>query len=175
MFGGAITALVALFRDDNKNIDEEAFCALIDRQLRHGINGMVPCGTAGESAALTFSEHERIVDITVSETAGRVPVIAGTGSKNTAKAIHFTIHAKKAGADAALLICPYCNKPTQEGPYLHFMRVAEKARFPIIVYNLQVRTGVNLLSDMVYRLSRIPDIVGIKEATGDMKQVIEII
>jgi len=175
MFGGAITALVTPFRDDSKNIDEEAFCAMIDRQLRHGINGMVPCGTTGESATLTFSEHERIIDITVSETAGRVPVIAGTGSNNTAEAVHFTIHAKKAGADAALLICPYYNKPSQEGLYLHFKRVAEEAKFPIIVYNLPGRTGVNLLPDTVYRLSRIPDIVGIKEATGDMKQVSEII
>lgn len=168
MFRGAITALVTPFR--NGAVDEEAFRQLIDWQIREGIHGIVPCGTTGESATLTYEEHNRVIDIAVQEARGRVPVIAGTGSNSTSEAVRLTRHAKDAGADAALLITPYYNKPTQEGLYQHYRRVAEDVHFPLVVYNVPGRTGVNLLPDTVARLAAIPEIVGLKEATGDMKQ-----
>ncbi len=173
MFRGAITALVTPFR--NGRVDEEAYRELIDWQIRQGVDGIVPCGTTGESATLSHEEHNRVIDIAVDEAKGRVPVIAGTGSNSTAEAIRLTRHAKEAGADGALLITPYYNKPTQEGLYRHYKRVAEETKFPLVLYNVPSRTGVNLLPDTVARLAEIPDIVGIKEATGDMRQVSEIL
>ncbi len=173
MFRGAITALVTPFR--NGRVDEEAYRELIDWQIRQGVDGIVPCGTTGESATLSHEEHNRVIDIAVDEAKGRVPVIAGTGSNSTAEAIRLTRHAKEAGADGALLITPYYNKPTQEGLYQHYKRVAEETKFPLVLYNVPSRTGVNLLPETVARLAEIPDIVGIKEATGDMRQVSEIL
>ncbi len=173
MFRGAITALVTPFRGGH--VDEGAYRELIDWQIRQGVHGLVPCGTTGESATLSHEEHQRVIDIAVEEARGRVPVIAGTGSNNTAEAVRLTRHAKEAGADGALLITPYYNKPTQEGLYSHYRRVAEETRFPLIVYNVPSRTGVNLLPDTLARLAEIPDIVGVKEATGDMRQVSEIL
>lgn len=173
MFRGAITALVTPFRGDR--VDEDAYRRLIDWQIREGVQGIVPCGTTGESATLSHEEHNRVIDIAVDEAHGRVPVIAGAGSNSTAEAIRLTRHAKEAGADGALLITPYYNKPTQEGLYQHFKRVAEESKFPLVPYNVPGRTGVNLQPETVARLAEIPDVVGIKEASGDLRQVSEIL
>ncbi len=173
MFRGAITALVTPFRQGR--LDEDAFRQLIDWQIREGIQGVVPCGTTGESATLSHDEHQRVIDIAVDEVRGRVPVIAGTGSNSTAEAVRLTRHAKEAGADGALLITPYYNKPTQEGLFQHYKKIAEECKFPLVPYNVPSRTGVNLLPDTVARLAEIPDVVGLKEATGDMRQVGEIL
>ncbi len=173
MFRGAITALVTPFRDGR--LDEDAFRELIDWQIREGVDGVVPCGTTGESATLSHEEHSRVIDIAVDEARGRVPVIAGTGSNSTAEAVRLTRHAKEAGADGALLITPYYNKPTQDGLYAHYRAVAEQTKFPLILYNVPGRTGVNLLPGTVARLAGIPDVVGIKEASGDLAQVSEIL
>jgi len=173
MFRGVITALVTPFRAGR--LDEEAYRQLIDWQIQQGVQGIVPCGTTGESATLSHEEHGRVIDIAVDEARGRVPVIAGTGSNSTAEAIQLTRHAKEAGADGALLITPYYNKPTQEGLYRHYKAVADEAKFPIILYNVPGRTGVNLLPDTVARLSETPEVVGIKEATGDLKQVSDVL
>ncbi len=168
MFKGAFTALVTPFK--NNEIDEDAFRRFIDFQVSEGINGLVPCGTTGESATLTHEEHKRVVKITIDAAAGKVPVIAGTGSNSTEETIEFTAHAKEAGADAALLITPYYNKPTQEGLYLHFKKVAEAVDIPLILYNVPGRTALNMLPDTVARLSKIENIIGIKEATADLEQ-----
>ncbi len=173
MFRGAITALVTPFRDGR--VDEGAYRQLIDWQIAQGVSGLVPCGTTGESATLTHEEHNRVIDIAVEEARGRVPVIAGTGSNSTAEAVRLTRHAKEAGADGALLITPYYNKPTQEGLYQHYKAVAEQAKFPLVLYNVPGRTGVNLLPETVARLAGLPDVVGIKEATGDLKQVSDVL
>jgi 4-hydroxy-tetrahydrodipicolinate synthase len=173
MFRGAITALVTPFRGDR--VDEDAYRRLIDWQIREGVQGIVPCGTTGESATLSHEEHNRVIDIAVDEARGRVPVIAGTGSNSTAEAVRLTRHAKEAGADGALLITPYYNKPTQEGLYQHFKKVAEESKFPLVPYNVPSRTGVNLLPETVARLAEIPDVVGLKEASGDLRQVSDIL
>jgi len=173
MFRGAITALVTPFH--NGRVDEDAYRQLVDWQIRQGIDGIVPCGTTGESATLSHKEHARVIDIAVDEAGGRVPVIAGAGSNNTAEAIRLTRHAKEAGADGALLITPYYNKPTQEGLYQHYKKIAEESKFPLVLYNVPGRTGVNLLPTTVARLAEIPDVVALKEATGDLKQVSEVL
>jgi len=166
MFSGAITAIVTPFRDGN--IDEKAFRDLINYQIKGGVSGIVPCGTTGESATLSHKEHERVVDICVDEAGGRVPVIAGTGSNSTAEAVRLTRHAKEAGADAALLITPYYNKPTQKGLYEHYAAVAAACDIPQILYNVPGRTGVNMSEKTVTSLAKIDNIVGIKEASGDL-------
>jgi len=173
MFRGSIVAIVTPFRDGK--IDEKAFRDLIEFQINNGTDGIVPCGTTGESATLSHEEHEKIIGLTIEAVNGRVPVIAGTGSNNTAEAARLTKHAKKAGANAALLITPYYNKPTQEGLYQHYRKVAEEVDIPIILYNVPGRTGVNMLPETVARLAEIKNIVGIKEATGDLKQISEVI
>jgi 4-hydroxy-tetrahydrodipicolinate synthase len=166
MFSGAIVAIVTPFKDGK--IDEKSFRDLINFQIRGGVSGIVPCGTTGESATLTHEEHERVIDICVEEVAGRVPVIAGTGSNSTAEAIRLTKHAKEAGADAALLITPYYNKPTQKGLLDHYSAVAKACDIPQILYNVPGRTGVNMATETVVELSKIDVIVGIKEASGDL-------
>lgn len=173
MFRGALTALITPF--SNGELDEEAFRAHIDRQIMAGINGLVPCGTTGESATLSHEEHKRVINITVDEVKGRVPVLAGTGSNNTREAVELTKFAKSAGADGALVITPYYNKPTPEGLYLHFKAIADEAAFPVIAYNVPGRTGTNMSPDTVARLASIPNVKGIKEATGLMTQASEII
>lgn len=173
MFQGAFVALVTPFK--NGKIDEEALKNLIEFQIENGINGIVPCGTTGESATLTHEEHNQIVDITVKAVNGRIPVIAGTGSNSSEEAVALTRHAKKAGADAALLITPYYNKPTQEGLFQHFKKVACEVDIPLILYNVPGRTSVNMLPKTTARLAEIKNIVGIKEATGDLQQVSETI
>ncbi|TAN62659.1 4-hydroxy-tetrahydrodipicolinate synthase [bacterium] len=173
MFTGAITALVTPFKDGR--VDEEAFKKLIEEQIAKGIKGIVPCGTTGESATLTYEEHNRVIEIAIDTASGRVPVIAGTGSNSTAETLMLTRHAEKAGANAALLITPYYNKPTQQGLYEHYKKIASESGIPIILYNVPGRTGVNMLPETVARLSEIKNIAGIKEATGDMNQVSAVI
>ncbi len=173
MFRGSIVAIVTPFKDGR--IDEKVYRNLIEFQIENGTDGIVPCGTTGESATLSHEEHERLIELTIETVKGRAPVIAGTGSNNTAEAVRLTRHAKKAGADAALLITPYYNKPTQEGLYQHYKKVAGEVDIPIILYNVPGRTGVNMLPETVARLAEIKNIVGIKEATGDLKQISDVI
>ncbi len=169
MFTGSITALVTPFRDGR--VDEEALRRLVEFQIENGSDGLVPCGTTGESATLSYEEHDRVIELTIEAAAGRVPVIAGTGSNSTSETIALTKHAESAGANAALLITPYYNKPTQQGLYEHYRRVAEEVSVPLILYNVPGRTSVNMLPETTARLSELKNIVGIKEATGDLRQV----
>jgi 4-hydroxy-tetrahydrodipicolinate synthase len=173
MFSGVLPAVVTPFR--NGEVDEEGLRQLIEFQIEEGVHGIVPCGTTGESATLSHEEHERVVEIAVDQVKGRVPVVAGTGSNNTAEAIRLTAHAKKAGADGVLMISPYYNKPTQEGVYQHYKKVAAEVAIPIVVYNIPGRTAVNIEPSTFARLAEIDNIVGVKEATGSMKQITEII
>jgi len=173
MFKGAITAIVTPFK--NGRIDEAGLRELIEFQIANGTHGIVPCGTTGESPTLSHKEHERVVEITIEQTARRVPVIAGTGSNSTVEAVSLTGFAKKAGADAALMISPYYNKPTQEGIYRHYEQVAKAVDIPIIVYNIPGRTGSNIEPETMARLSGIDTVVGVKEASGSMKQITDII
>lgn len=168
-FSGAMTALVTPLK--NNALDEAAYRDFIEFQISEGIHGLVPCGTTGESATLTHEEHERVIEICIKQTRGRVPVLAGAGSNNTAEAIRLALFAKKAGADGALLITPYYNKPTQEGLYQHFKSIAQAVDLPLVPYNVPGRTGCNLLPATLARLAHdFPHIVGVKEATGDMVQ-----
>lgn len=173
MFKGALVAIVTPFK--NGQIDEESLRELIEFQIVNGTDGIVPCGTTGESATLSHEEHDRVIEITINAVKKRVPVIAGTGSNSTAEALRLTAHAYKAGADAALIVCPYYNRPTQEGLYQHFKTIAESVSIPIVPYNIPSRTGVNLMPDMVAKLSKIKNIVGIKEASGSIKQMSDVI
>jgi 4-hydroxy-tetrahydrodipicolinate synthase len=173
MFKGSFVAIVTPFKDGK--IDERAYADLIEFQIEEGTNGIVPCGTTGESATLSHQEHERVIELTVEIVNKRIPVIAGTGSNSTSEAIMLTRHAKDAGADASLLITPYYNKPTQEGLYRHFKTIAESVDMPQFLYNVPGRTGVNMLPETVERLSKLKNIIGIKEATGDLKQVSDVI
>src|SRR3974377_609495 len=173
MLQGAITAIVTPFKDGK--LDETAYRELIEFQLKGGIKGIVPCGTTGESATLSHEEHKRVVEACVDQVKKRVPVVAGTGSNNTAEALELTRHAQIAGADYALLITPYYNKPTQEGLYQHFKTIADNTSIPMVVYNVPTRTSVNLLPETVARLADFPNIVAIKEATGDLKQCAKIV
>lgn len=172
MFSGSIIAIVTPFR--NGKVDERTFGDLIEWQIANGTNGIVPCGTTGESATLTHEEHHRVVKLTVEVVKGRVPVIAGTGSNSTDEAISLTRHAKQAGADGALLITPYYNKPTQEGLYRHYKAVAEAVDIPLVLYNIPGRTGVNMLPATVARLAVMKNIVGIKEGSGSVQQASDI-
>jgi len=173
MFSGSLVAIVTPF--SKGKFDEKAMAELIEFQIAHGTHGIVPCGTTGESATLTPAEHERVVSVTVEVVNKRIPVIAGTGSNSTDEAITFTKHAKDVGADAALLITPYYNKPPQEGLYRHFAAVAKAVDLPQILYNIPGRTSINMLPATVSRLSEIPNIVGIKEGSGSLQQVSDII
>ena len=168
MLKGAITAIVTPFK--NGQLDEEAYRELIEFQIKGGIHGIVPCGTTGESPTLSHAEHKRVVETCIDQVKKRVPVIAGTGSNNTAEAIELTKHAEAAGANYALMITPYYNKPTQEGLFQHYKSVANVTRIPIVVYNVPGRTSLNLLPETMARLATLPNIVGLKDATGDLKQ-----
>jgi 4-hydroxy-tetrahydrodipicolinate synthase len=173
MFQGSIVAIVTPFKKGK--VDEKALADLIEWHIAQGTNGIVPCGTTGESATLDYKEHYRVVEITVKTVNKRVPVIAGTGANSTDETIMITKQAKKSGASGALLVSPYYNKPTQEGLYRHYKAVAESVDIPIVLYNVPGRTAVNILPSTVARLAEIDNIVAIKEATGDMKQVSEVI
>ncbi|MBQ4566772.1 MAG: 4-hydroxy-tetrahydrodipicolinate synthase [Desulfovibrio sp.] len=169
LFSGVMTALVTPFR--NNALDEEAYRNFIEFQIAEGIHGLVPCGTTGESATLSHEEHERVIEICIDQVKGRVPVLAGAGSNNTDEAIRLVRFAKKAGADGALLITPYYNKPTQEGLYRHFKAIAEAVDLPLVPYNVPGRTGCNMQAPVLGRLARdFSNIIGVKEATGDMVQ-----
>lgn len=171
---GAFTALVTPFR--NGTVDEEAYREFIEWQIQEGIDGLVPCGTTGESATLSHEEHETVIRICIEQAKGRVPVIAGAGSNNTREAVRLARFAKQAGADALLLITPYYNKPTQEGLYLHFKTIAAEVSIPAIVYNVPGRTGVNLVPATMARLYKdIPEIIGVKEASANLIQVSDIL
>ena len=172
MFKGAITAIVTPFK--NGQIDYDAYEKLVKFQIKGKIDGVVPCGTTGESATLSYDEHNKVVEMTVKLVNKKVPVIAGTGANSTDEALELTAYAKKVGADASLQVTPYYNKPSQEGLYRHFKKIAENIDIPIILYNVPGRTGVNLSPETVVRLSQIPNIVGIKEASGNINQVTEI-
>ena len=171
MFTGAFTAIVTPFI--NGEVDEESLRGLIEFQIAKGIDGIVPCGTTGESPTLGFDEYKRVVGITVEVAHKRVPVVAGAGSNATAKAVELTRCAKQLGVDATLQVVPYYNKPTPEGLYQHFKKVAEVG-LPLVIYNVPGRTGINITPETVERLSRMPEVAAIKEASGDIAQMAEI-
>ena len=173
MFKGSIVAIVTPFK--NKAVDEKALSELIEWHIKEGTNAIVPCGTTGESATLDYEEHYRVIEITVKTVNKRLPVIAGTGANSTDETIMITRKAKEMGADGALLVTPYYNKPTQEGLFRHYKEVAGAVDIPIVLYNVPGRTAVNMLPQTVARLAEIKNIVAIKEATGDMRQVSDII
>jgi 4-hydroxy-tetrahydrodipicolinate synthase len=173
MFTGSLVAIVTPFKDGK--LDERAFGDLIEWQITSGTHGIVPCGTTGESATLTHAEHDRVVAFTVEVAKRRVPVVAGTGSNSTEEAIALTRHAKAAGADGALLITPYYNKPTQEGLFLHYKAVADAVDLPLVLYNIPGRTGVNMMPSTIARLTACPAIVAVKEGSGSVQQASEII
>ena len=173
MFEGSFVAIVTPFK--NGEVDAAALRDLIEFHIANGTNGIVPCGTTGESATLSHAEHEEVIRLSVETCKGRIPVLAGTGSNATQEAIELTLRAQKIGADGALLITPYYNKPTQEGLFQHFSIVAKETDIPIILYNVPSRTSINMLPRTVARLSSVNNIVGIKEASGSLVQVSEII
>src|ERR1700759_3319407 len=166
---GAIPALVTPFKDGA--IDEAAFRALVERQVVGGVQALVPVGTTGESATLSHEEHRRVVELCVETARGRVPVIAGAGSNSTAEAIELPRHAKAVGADAALVVTPYYNRPSQEGLYRHYEAINNAVQLPVITYNVPGRTGVDMSNDTLERLSKLPNITGIKDSTGVMDRI----
>jgi 4-hydroxy-tetrahydrodipicolinate synthase len=173
MFEGCSTALVTPFRDGE--IDEEALRGLVERQIDAGVDALVPCGSTGESATLSHAEHRRVVEIVVAAANGRVPVLAGAGSNNTREATELTRYARDAGATGALHISPYYNKPTQEGLVAHFSHIARETGFPLVVYNIPGRTASNMLPSTIARLADIEQVVGVKEACGDLAQIAEVV
>ncbi len=169
---GVYTALVTPFKD--YAVDEPALRRLVQMQLEGGVDGIVPCGTTGEASTLDYDEHERVIELVIECVKGTVPVIAGTGSNSTKEAIELTAKAKEIGADMCLLTTPYYNKPTQEGLYRHYKKIAEEVDIPLVLYNIPGRTGINMTPETTKRLSEIPNIVAIKEASGSLVQVAEI-
>lgn len=170
MFKGSIVAIVTPFKGDS--VDEVKLKELIEWQIKSGTNGIVPCGTTGESPTLSEKEHEHVIQVTVDTVKKRVPVIAGTGSNSTSEAVHMTKYAAKVGADACLVVTPYYNKPTDKGLYLHFKAVADSAKIPIILYNIAGRTGKNIEPELMAKLARdCENIVGVKEASGSLEQM----
>jgi 4-hydroxy-tetrahydrodipicolinate synthase len=173
-FQGSLVAMVTPFRDGR--IDEDKLRELVEFHVANGTDGLVPCGTTGESPTLTHDEHRRVVEVVVQQARGRIPVVAGTGSNSTATTIELTRHAAETGAQGALLVTPYYNKPTQQGLYEHFRAIAQAVPdLPLIVYNIQGRTAVNVETDTLARLAQIPNIVGVKEASGSLDQMTAVI
>ncbi|ODR99097.1 4-hydroxy-tetrahydrodipicolinate synthase [Methyloceanibacter methanicus] len=168
-FQGSITALITPFKDGS--VDEDAFCKFVEWQIDQGTHGLVPCGTTGESPTLDHDEHRRVIELCIEAAAGRVPVIAGTGSNSTAEAVELTRHAKEAGADGALVVTPYYNKPTQEGLYLHYKAVNDAADIPIVIYNIPGRSIVDMSVETMTRLFKLKNIVGVKDATANLARV----
>ena len=166
MYTGSMVALITPFRDGK--VDEKAFQGFVDWQIKEGTHGVVPCGTTGESPTLSHAEHDRVIESCIEVAKGRIPVIAGTGSNSTEEAIRLTRNAKKAGADAALIVTPYYNKPTQEGLYQHFKAIHDAVEIPIFIYNIPPRSVVDMTIDTMTRLAKLPNIVGVKDATYDM-------
>ena len=173
MFEGILTALVTPFRGGA--VDDDALAALVERQVAAGVDGVVPCGSTGESATLSHAEHRHVVEVVVEAAAGRLQVVAGTGSNSTQEAIELTGHAREAGADGALLLSPYYNKPTQEGIYRHYAEIARETAFPLVVYNIPGRTASNIAPETLARLAELEHIVGVKEACGDIDQIAHVI
>lgn len=171
MFNGVLPALVTPFREGA--VDEAAFIALVERQIAGGVHGLVPVGTTGETSTLSHDEHRRVVELCVKTAAGRLPVVAGAGSNATDEAIELARHAKAVGADAALIVTPYYNRPSQEGLYAHYAAINDAVQIPVLVYNVPARTSVDISNATLARLSRLPNIVGIKDATGDMARASE--
>ena len=169
MFSGSIPALVTPFRDGN--VDEKAFRRLVDWQIESGSSALVPCGTTGESATLSFDEHYRVIELCIEAAAGRVPVIAGCGSNDTATAVRHMSFSKAAGAAAALVVAPYYNRPNQDGIYAHYAHLAEQSDLPIIVYNVPGRTITDIQPETLARLAKIPTIIGVKDASGIVARV----
>jgi 4-hydroxy-tetrahydrodipicolinate synthase len=173
-FQGSLVAMVTPFR--NGAVDEPALRELVEFHVKNGTDGLIPCGTTGESPTLSHDEHKRVVEIVIDAAARRIPVVAGTGSNSTAEAIDMTVHAANAGANGALLVSPYYNKPTQQGLYEHFAAIAAAApALPLILYNIMGRTAVNIETDTVARLAKIANIVGVKEASGSLDQMTSVI
>ena len=174
MFKGSFVAMVTPFTESGK-VDEKGINELVEFHIKNGTDGIVPCGTTGESPTLSHEEHKRVVEITIKAVSGRIPVIAGTGSNSTREALDLTSHAKEAGADGALIVVPYYNKPTQKGLYLHYKEIADNVDIPIIVYNVPSRTGVNLLPETLAKLAELENIVAVKEASGNLEQMAQIV
>jgi 4-hydroxy-tetrahydrodipicolinate synthase len=172
MFSGTFTALVTPFRNDE--VDVEALENMVEFQIQHGVSGLVPCGTTGETPAMSEEEDRVVVETTVRVTAGRVPVIAGTGSNSTDMAIKYTKMAQEVGADGSLQVAPYYNKPTQEGLYRHFAAIAESTELPLILYNIPGRTSVTISAETMARLAEIPNIVGVKDSTLSMNMISDV-
>ncbi|MES2033566.1 MAG: 4-hydroxy-tetrahydrodipicolinate synthase [Pseudomonadota bacterium] len=168
-FRGAFTALITPFRDGA--MDEDAFVALVERQIAGGIHGLVPAGTTGETSTLSHEEHKRVVELCVNTARGRVPVIAGAGSNSTSEAIDLARHAKTVGADAVLVVAPYYNRPSQEGLYRHYEAINDAVQIPVITYNVPGRTVVDISNDTFERLAKLPNIVGVKDATADLTRI----
>ena len=171
MFKGSNVALITPFKDNT--LDEENYIKLINFHLKNGTNGLVPAGTTGESPTLNHREHEKVIEICIKESNGKLPVIAGTGSNSTEEAISLTKHAEKAGADGALIVTPYYNKPTQEGLYAHYKAINDSCGIPIIIYNIPGRSVIDMTVDTMARLFELKNIVGVKDATGDLNRVDE--
>ena len=169
MFKGSNVALITPFK--NNGLDEEAYIKLIHFHIDNGTNGLVPAGTTGESPTLSHDEHQRVIDLCIKESNGKIPVIAGTGSNSTEEAISLTTHAEKAGANGALIVTPYYNKPTQEGLYQHYKSINDKCGIPIIIYNIPGRSVIDMSVDTMARLYELKNIVGVKDATGDLDRV----
>ncbi len=169
MFKGSNVALITPFKDNI--LDEESYIKLIHFHINNGTNGLVPAGTTGESPTLSHDEHQRVIDLCIKESSGKIPVIAGTGSNSTEEAISLTTHAEKAGADGALIVTPYYNKPTQEGLYQHYKAINDKSSIPIIIYNIPGRSVIDMSVDTMARLFELKNIVGVKDATGDLDRV----
>ena len=169
MFKGSNVALVTPFK--NSRLDDEAYIKLIHFHIKNGTNGLVPAGTTGESPTLSHDEHERVIELCVKESNGKLPVIAGTGSNSTEEAISLTTHAEKIGANGALIVTPYYNKPTQEGLYQHYKAINDKCGIPIIIYNIPGRSVIDMSVDTMARLFELKNIIGVKDATGDLDRV----
>ncbi|MFC1667596.1 4-hydroxy-tetrahydrodipicolinate synthase [Candidatus Omnitrophota bacterium] len=169
MFEGSMVAIITPFKNDK--VDEKKLRELVEFHIKNGTSAIVPCGTTGESSTLSYEEHEHVIEVVVEASGKRIPVIAGTGSNNTTEAIMLTKYAKEVGVDASLQITPYYNKPTQEGIYRHFKKIAEETKLPLIVYNIASRTGINILPETMERLSKVKNIVGVKEASGNLDQM----
>ena len=169
MFKGSNVALITPFK--NNRLDEESYIKLIHFQIDNGTSGLVPAGTTGESPTLSHDEHQKVIDLCIRESNGKIPVIAGTGSNSTAEAISLTTHAEKAGADGALVVTPYYNKPTQEGLYQHYKSINDKCGIPIIIYNIPGRSVIDMSVDTMARLYELKNIVGVKDATGNLDRV----
>jgi 4-hydroxy-tetrahydrodipicolinate synthase len=169
MFKGSNVALITPFKDNN--LDEENYIKLINFHLENNTNGLVPAGTTGESPTLSHKEHEKVIELCIKEVNGKVPVIAGTGSNSTEEAISLTSHAEKAGANGALVVTPYYNKPTQEGLYQHYKAINDSCGIPIIIYNIPSRSAVDMEGDTMARLFELKNIVGVKDATGNLDRV----